>query len=441
MKRRKRGLLFAALILLMIMSLAAAAAAAEQPTGTNTVKAEPVKNLFNDVKSTDHNALFINYLADLKIISGYPDGSYKAQEGLTRAQAAVILGKAAGLQTPAVSSSSFPDVKSDHWAAPSIAAAAKAGYLKGYPDGSFKPEEKLTRAQGIALVMRLSKQEKRDELPALKDMPKNHWAAADMATALNAGMIGLSQDKTQVNPEAIMTRGSLAGALGTLLTKDPGLYGKTLTGTIKDIKGEIKLTRNGSTTTLQNGAPISKGDTITAGANSTANLVYPDGSSVLIEEITELYIKESLGRACIKENGTSGIAVDNVDIELKKGTLFGALATKHENTPEKPQAQNGETLLASMNGLGYLADNQTPPWYQQAEAKKVKMKVDMPYGVAAIRGTYLLVTVTQDANGNITGCDVVCLTGDATVQGNNDQTGQSLTGGTSTSINNGGNAA
>ncbi|MEN6326431.1 MAG: cadherin-like beta sandwich domain-containing protein, partial [Syntrophomonas sp.] len=42
---------------------------------------------------------------------------------------------------------------------------------------------------------------------------------------------------------------------------------------------------------------------------------------------------------------------------------------------------------------------------------------------------------------NITGCDVVCLTGDATVQGNNDQTGQSLTGGTSTSINNGGNAA
>ncbi len=441
MKRNKRELLFVALILLMIMSLATTAAAAEQPPDTTAVKAEPFKNLFTDVKSTDNNALFINYLADLKIISGYPDGSFKAQEGLTRAQAAVILVKAAGLSTPAESTNSFADVKSDHWAATSIAAAAQAGYLKGYPGGSFKPEEKLTRAQGISLVLRLSKQEKKDELPTLKDMPQNHWAAADMATALNAGMISLSEDKTLVYPEAIMTRGSLAGALGTLLVKDPGLYTKTLTGTIKEIKGEIKLTRNGTTTTLQNGASIYKGDSITTGANSTANLVYPDGSSVLIEEKTELYIKESLGRACIKENGTGGIAVDNVDIELKKGTLFGALATKHENTPEKQQAQNGETLLASMNGLGYLADNNTPPWYQQAEAKKVKMKVDMPYGVAAIRGTYLMVTLTQDENGNITGCDVICLTGDATVQGNNDQTGQNLTGGTSTSINNVGNAA
>ncbi|MEN6327888.1 MAG: S-layer homology domain-containing protein [Syntrophomonas sp.] len=252
--------------------------------------------------------------------------------------------------------SGFNDVDAGHWAAPSIAAAAKAGYLKGYPDGAYHPDETLTRAQGISLIMRLSSQKEREALPQLKDMNKDHWAAADLATALKAGMIGLSTDGSQIYPEQPLTRGSLARALATLLTKDPGLYIKTLSGTIKDIKGAIKLTRNGTTTTLQNNAPVYKGDSISSGANSTASIVYPDGSSVLIKENTELQIKESLGRACIKEDGTGGIAVENVDFDLKKGTLLGALATKHENTPGKPQAQNGETLLASLDGLGYIAE-------------------------------------------------------------------------------------
>lgn len=432
MKGRKRGLLLAAFMILMIMSLAAAAAA-EQPPDKNAVKAEPLKKLFNDVDSSDHNALFINYLADLKIISGYPDGSFKPGEGLTRAQAAIILAKAAGLEPQAAGSKPFADVAANHWAAPSISAAARAGYIKGYPDGSFKPEEKLTQAQGIALVMRLSKQEKRDELPALKDMPQNHWAAKDMATALKAGMIGLSADKTSVYPEAVMTRGNLARALGTLLTKDPGLYTKTLAGTIKDIKGELKLTRNGNTTTLQNDTAIYKGDTITAGAKGTANLTYPDGSSVLIKENAELTIKESMGRAYIKQDGTSGIAVDNVNIDMKKGTLFGALASEQENrSPEKPSARAGETLLASLDGLGYIADGKnsgTPPWYQQAEVKKVKMKIDMPYGVAAVRGTFFLISINWDAQGNIIGCDVSCITGDLSVNETN------LSQGTSSTVN------
>ncbi|MEN6327887.1 MAG: hypothetical protein ABFD18_16980, partial [Syntrophomonas sp.] len=67
------------------------------------------------------------------------------------------------------------------------------------------------------------------------------------------------------------------------------------------------------------------------------------------------------------------------------------------------------------------------------------MKVDMPYGVAAVRGTYLLVTIKQDEQGNILGCDVSCLTGDATVTGNNDQTGTNLNANTGTTLTNQGN--
>ncbi|PKM77227.1 MAG: hypothetical protein CVU90_08750, partial [Firmicutes bacterium HGW-Firmicutes-15] len=399
------------------------------------IKAESVPTLvsqFKDVQSTDSNAIFISYLAGKGIINGFPDGGFHPGEGLTRAQAAVVLVKAVGLNTPTVTETGFPDVQTDHWAAANIAAATKAGYLKGFPDGTYKPEDKITRAQGIALIMRLSAQKDRTPLPVLNDMEQSHWAAGEMAVALAAEMIGLSADGKQIYPDAVMKRGSLARALGILLTKDPGLYTVSLEGTIKDVKGDIKLTRNGATTPLQNYSSVSLGDTIITGTNASASIFYSDGSSLLIKENTVINIKESIGRAFIKKDGSSGTAVENVDIDLKKGTVFGALATKHEST-EKQQARANSPLLASLDSRQFIADSQAP-WYQTAQTKKVRMTVDMPWGVAAVRGTFILVSVNQDGS-----CNVSCLTGSAEVSGNSGNT-VPLGGGTSSGIVQGGTA-
>ncbi|PKM76473.1 MAG: hypothetical protein CVU90_12430 [Firmicutes bacterium HGW-Firmicutes-15] len=394
-----------------------------------------VKSQFSDVPSNDPNALYINFLAGRGIVKGYRDGGFHPGEGMTRAQAAVILVKAAGLETPAVNEIGFPDVNADHWAAVNIAAATKAGYLKGFPDGSFKPDDILTRAQGIALIMRLSTQKERPPLPALKDIDQSHWAAGEMAVALATEMIGLSADGKKVYPDAVMKRGNLARALGTLLTKDPGLYTVSLEGTIKDVKGDIKLTRQGTTTPLQNDNTILLGDTIKTGTNASASIFYPDGSSVLIKENTEINIKESIGRAYIKMDGSSGTSVENVDIDLKKGTVFGALASKHEST-EKQSARANFPLLASLDSRQFIADNQAgqSPWYQTAQVKQVRMKVDMPWGVAAVRGTFISVIVNPDGT-----CKVSCLTGDAEVSG---KIGNAvpLTGGKSSGIGQGGTA-
>ncbi len=437
MKIFKKLPLLAILIMILILSAAAAGVAAEKEEESPLAATDPqITSLFSDVAANDNNVLFINYLADRKIISGYPDGSYHPQEGLTRAQAAVVLVKAANLKATAANETGFVDVKAEHWAAANIAAAAKAGYLKGYPDGSFHPDEKLTRAQGVALVMRLSTQKERPQLPELKDLDQSHWAAGDMALALAAGMVGLSNNHTQINPELVMSRGSLARALGTLLTKDPDLYLQQMAGTIKDVKGEVKLTRQGAGSFLKNDDQVYAGDIISSTANSSASIYYPDGSSILIKENTEIIVKESIGRNCIKSDGSSGVAVDNVDFDLKKGTLFGALATKH-GAEETQQAQAGEILLAGLEGLGYIADNSNskiPPWYQQAESKKVKMKVDMPYGVASVRGTYILVSIQSDGTAT-----VGCLTGDAEVEGNSGKY-TALAAGLSSTVGQGGNA-
>jgi hypothetical protein len=432
MMKEKIGRLRTILLFMFIITLSLANPVRDVEAATKTESFPIPVSQFKDVPSTDANSIFISYLAEKSIINGFPDGTFGPEKGLTRAEGAVILVKAAALNLSPGIETGFSDVKADYWAADYIAVATKAGYIKGLPDGTFRPEEKLTRAQGISLVMRLSTQKDRSPLPSLNDMDPSHWAAKEMAVALAAGMIGLSADGKQIYPDVVMKRGSLARALGILLTKDPGLYTVSLAGIIKDVKGNIELIRNGTTTLLQNNSFVSLGDTIKTG-NSSASIFYPDGSSVLIKENTEINIKESMGRAFIKKDGSSGIAVENVDIDLKKGTLFGALATKHESI-EKQTARANFPLLAALDSRQFIADQDQMPWFQTAQTKKVKMTVDMPWGVAAVRGTFILVSVNQDGT-----CNVSCLTGSAEVSGTSGNT-VSLGEGTSSGIVQGGTA-
>lgn len=386
-------------------------------TITGTTQAQPSEisssqtSKFLDVTATDPNLIYINYMASKGIMKGYPDKTFRPAEGITRAEAAVVVVLAAGLKAEPSQQSTFKDVAIGYWAYPYIAAAQKAGYISGFPDKTFRPQEKITRAQGIAMLMKMCTQKDSASLPALQDMDQNHWAAEAMGVALAAQMIGLSPDGTKVYPDAELKRGSLARALGTLLIKDPGLYTKPLTGTLKEIQGQIELTRNGKTSTIQKDTPIYTGDTIKSGSQSSARLIYPDGSALLIDQNTEMTIKESKGREYIKRDGTSNTAVEYLNLDIKKGSLFGAVATKKEATP-KAQTRNQRPLLASLNSHGLMAAQGKQPWYNTAEIKKVKVKVDMPWGVAAVRGTFLKVTVNQDGT-----CRVSCLTGTIDVSG------------------------
>ncbi|HPP44090.1 MAG TPA: S-layer homology domain-containing protein, partial [Caldisericia bacterium] len=81
----------------------------------------------------------INKLVELGILKGYPDGTFKPGNNVTRAEFAtmVVLAKKLTLISPATPT--FKDVPTNHWAYKQVETAAKAGYLKGYPDGTFGP--------------------------------------------------------------------------------------------------------------------------------------------------------------------------------------------------------------------------------------------------------------------------------------------------------------
>ncbi|MGE5390204.1 MAG: S-layer homology domain-containing protein, partial [Deltaproteobacteria bacterium] len=415
----KRILLIAFMLLGMV--IATRIPPAEAATITTNTDKPPAKTIFNDVSNIDPNLIYINYLNQRNIMKGFSDGSYHPQEGLTRAQAAVVVAKAAGLNPVSPEKSSFTDVPLDHWAAAYIESARNAGYISGFPDETYRPDDKLTRTQGISLIMRLSKEKERAVLPIINDMKEDHWAAGDMATAMELNMIGISRNGTQVYPDAKMTRSNFARALSILLTRDPVLCQTKLTGKAKGIIGTVSLTRNGISKALKDDMIINEGDIIRTDRNAKTQIEYPDGSSSLIEENSELIIKRSDGRNYIKQDGTPGVAIEFLDIEMKQGTLFGALATKRqeEQTTEENKESAISKRLASLGNLRLLAagEQRDQPWYRTAEKKKVKVRVDMPWGVAAIRGTFYKVTVNQDGS-----CKVACLTGSAEVTSNSGST-------------------
>ena len=118
-------------------------------------------NSYNDVKNGDWFCCAVSTLSKMGIIKGYEDGSFKPNDPISRAEFAAIAARfdPDGDKTPAT----FADVTS-HWAKDEISIAANHGWIKGYEDGSFKPDQKITRAETMTLVNRVL-----NRLPEAKD--------------------------------------------------------------------------------------------------------------------------------------------------------------------------------------------------------------------------------------------------------------------------------
>jgi len=387
--------------------------------GSNTAQGAQ----YSDIDSNNPDQCYVNFLSQKGILKGYTDGSFKPQESLTRAQGAVVLAKAANLVLDPNAVNSFKDVKSNHWAQAYISAAVKAGYLSGYPDGTFKPDQTLNRAEGIALLLRLSKQPQNATLPQINDINSQHWAAKAVAVGLASGMVGLSADGKNYLPNIAFSRINMAHALGILLTEDPQLGASSLSGKLKPVQGKTTIIKAGSSseTELTTETTVNPGDSIITAKGGSAELSYPDGSSMLIKEESRIIIKDAQGRKYVKTDGQEGIAVDWLNLDMQQGTMFAALAARHESSAstdlnqEKKTSSMNKLNLASLNSREYIAaaaagSNQEMPWYEASKTKKVKVKVDMPWGVAAVRGTFILINVVPGGQNSVS-----CLTGDVSV--------------------------
>jgi hypothetical protein len=181
---------------------------------------------------------YVEALAQRNYIGGFPDGTFRPNTFITRAQFAAIAAKA--LNLPAAGNSRiFVDVPSNFWAAGAIAAVSNAGLVGGFPDGTFRPDDRITRAQALVILTKALKTSNPDpaglnrygDLAAVPD-----WAKDSIARAANAGIIVNFPSATLIEPNRVSTRGEVAGlmyqtlyqlGIGSLPPLSIGLVGQT----------------------------------------------------------------------------------------------------------------------------------------------------------------------------------------------------------------------
>jgi hypothetical protein len=94
----------------------------------------------------------VNVLTELGVVNGYPDGTYKPANIVTRGEMAKIVICALGLEDYAAGSSSFKDM-AGHWSDKYVAYAVSLGIINGYPDGTFKPDNTVTYDEAAKMLV------------------------------------------------------------------------------------------------------------------------------------------------------------------------------------------------------------------------------------------------------------------------------------------------
>ncbi len=155
-------------------------------------------------------------------INGYEDGSFKPEGTITRAESAALFARVSGYSTGVIFENSFSDVKSGDWFEGVVSFCSENGYISGYEDGSFRPQNTITRAEFAAIVCRIFGFEAIEQADHYSDV-SSHWAR-NYANALYENCDSLPFGNTSFNPDRRITRREavlvLSCALGRIPDKD-----------------------------------------------------------------------------------------------------------------------------------------------------------------------------------------------------------------------------
>ncbi|MEG1857758.1 MAG: S-layer homology domain-containing protein, partial [Pseudoflavonifractor sp.] len=145
---------------------------------------------FTDVKPTAWYADAVNTLAKLGMIEGRGKGIFAPEENISRAEFTVIALRFAEAITGTVD---FSDVPANYWAHHAISGAAQYGWIMGYEDGTFRPQEDIQRSEAAKIVNTMlwrfpdSKYiDSHKDLKTFPDVAQDNWAFYEVAEATNA---------------------------------------------------------------------------------------------------------------------------------------------------------------------------------------------------------------------------------------------------------------
>jgi len=170
---------------------------------------------FSDVPSSKHYAEAVYELADRKIIGGYPDGTFKPGNSITRGQAAAIIAKMIGLDTTNVKNPGFKDVSTANGYYKAIAAMAEKGIIGGYADGRYGPNDPIKRGQMASILVKAFDLPRDGDIEnPFKDVGSG-WDFSHTGNTLIIYKLGITSGTSSdtFSPNAAITRGQAAKML------------------------------------------------------------------------------------------------------------------------------------------------------------------------------------------------------------------------------------
>ncbi|MBD2439241.1 S-layer homology domain-containing protein [Nostoc sp. FACHB-110] len=191
------------------------------PAEQKTVIPPPIA--FNDVPTNFWATRFINSLSARGIIKGFPDYTFRPNQPVNRAEFAAILQQAFDTDL-SKNSIPFKDVSDKYWATPAIDRAVGTGFLRGFPNKTFKPQQKISRVQVlVALVsgLNLKQPAKPSQVLSIykdsQDIPK--YAVGKVAAATANGLVITSANQKVLAPNQAATRAEVAAMVHQALVK------------------------------------------------------------------------------------------------------------------------------------------------------------------------------------------------------------------------------
>jgi hypothetical protein len=175
--------------------------------GTNVkdIQLEKCRNdFFSDINCGHWGYVYIKYLYAHNITSGYPDGTFKPENQITRAEVAAFIIRAMNLSYTG-GLTDFPDVPNTHWSYPFVMAAKQNGIISGYPDGRFKPDNKVTRSEISVMVTNARDWTYSGGLTDFPDVPNTHWSYPYVMAVKEKNIVGGYPDGT-FKPDNSATR-------------------------------------------------------------------------------------------------------------------------------------------------------------------------------------------------------------------------------------------
>ncbi len=162
----------------------------------------------------------LNYTDHFAYMIGYPEGTFMPQANITRAEVAAIIYRLMTPESRAKFSSAdcmFSDVQAGMWFNTEVCTLVKAGIINGYPDGTFKPDRSITRAEFSSMIARMFSVSYVGN-NAFEDI-NGHWAQSYMNILAKLGILK-GDDNGNANPDANLTRAEAAAMCNRLVGRN-----------------------------------------------------------------------------------------------------------------------------------------------------------------------------------------------------------------------------